>query len=270
MMDPFLLVLLTYWTTSFYKNTHVQAIQSELSSTNAYYNGQLDAKATEIRGFEKTLADEREQKRQQEAFNQRLLTEKTSLDEQLAYFHSLPQNVLTLYSNLTSLASNQPNELHLLTEAFTNLIHGMEAERPRFQVIANGTLLKPLTIVPLNQSRSISFSIANLSEVTAEQLSVHFEASISGTNWIAEHWVTIGARGRMSENGFEPTAAPLTFYSFIADKPLAGNSSFFTTPLTLKTNFQTLRMVDVLLTVYSSKSKNHTYNIILEIPPISQ
>lgn len=270
-----LVTLLMYGTwglTSCHYTNRIAKIKDNNNATNSFLSGKLEQSTTDKAAAEnrllETTAALNDVKRDRDAEVLRLTTEKESLSQQLTFIHTLPQQAQNVYSNLAYFASTEPTNRQYLTEfaaLFTNALHAMELERPQFSLAVNEltlsnnhvliaspyqTGISNMNVLFVNRAREFTLEVRNLSQATADQVSIDFTSVISGTNWIADGW--------MPQPGPEHT----THYYIMHDKPLASGSRFLAPILRLKTNVTDI-LVPVELLVFSSKSKSHKFSCIL-------
>jgi hypothetical protein len=230
---------------------------------NAQLRGVNSQQTQQIHNLENSLADVKanaiDAKRTAEAERNRLTTENASLQQRVTYVETLPQNVLTLVSNMQALQSIQPTNylrfnalLEQLREDFTNSPYLNAIDKPALSLTLNGSPISEPFMYPLGTNRELTLQVSNSGNATRPHLTVIASFTLPGTNVNAPSW---RAQPAITPNG--------SSFIVLDETPLANTQSFLAPPLTLR-DVPSVSNELAIISVFSDTSPLQQFHVWLD------
>lgn len=225
------------------------------SSKESFLAGQLAERGERIHQLERLIQTLREQnnnditqlkidsneaKRERDAQIAKLTSERDAAQQRLSYFEALPANVVTLYSNLSSLYPSESTNRQQMASLFhrvesltTNLLQEIQ-RAPLFTFVACDVPLgkDPCITVPLtNDSYALVVSVQNSGNAPADRLTLTVTVPMALNVTPSPGWSQGAA---LQSRGDRITYSSDKVYSVEADHIVPANASVIFQPLTLQ------------------------------------
>jgi hypothetical protein len=194
-----------------------------------------------------------------------LTTQKTALETQLADFRQIPATVPLLFSNVVRLIELQPTNSQQLSGVLVGLqtITNQLAEviaRPTFELSVNRQTVPVGSAFSVNQSRRLVLELRNLSEFTAEQLSIAMllPFAIDPTNVIASPGWRLGVPSTVSKKGMSTRIPTNNQWRWKATEINSGLETYCVDAFEVSTNCPS-GSFDLEIRVFANRSKVEVY-----------
>jgi hypothetical protein len=204
--------------------------------------------------------------REQEHTIGKLTTEKGTMEIQLGDIRQIPAEVPILFSNVVRLIDLQPTN----SQQWFSVLSGLQTitnqladilARPMFELIVNGQLAKNGSPFSVKNSRQLLFKLRNLSEFTAEQITVvmWLPFPIDKTNVIASPaWGHLPIPAMYRINNIDNGIPIYNQWQWRAENIQAGFQVYNVDAFEVSTNCPSGSYV-ITINVYSARSKREEY-----------
>jgi len=135
---------------------------------------------------------------------------------------------------------------------------------PQFELLFNAAIAKNNTVIQLDKSRTFRIGVLNLSEITAENLTVRFSGQLKETNVTTKDWIAVGESGSFENQELKPSGFPVWTTKF--RDSLAGRETWQTWPITVSTNWSQPYFGSTIF-IHSDRSKAHAFNVVFVFGP---
>ena len=246
-----LIGLAVYVTYSIMNSLRQKQVGEKVGEITAVSNDR-DSARRELSDFK---TDARESFRQRDEEITRLENKVNSDEEQLAYWKTVPNGILSLATNIVTLQSNGLANPQELQRIITNSLALMNERRPAFEFREGLKVLTNDEIVFVDTNREFHIGVKNVGAATAAHVYVDAYIDVDESNAVALGWQP-QPRLQMFPNSCH--------FTTMSQFPIPPDTGFFCSPLKISTNASsTLHWIAFY--AHSEDSDNESVGLIIDL-----
>jgi len=178
--------------------------------------------------------------------------------------YELKITILEKSANLPVQSNSPPDKrFEILLERVETLVKALPPD-PQFELLINNTAVPEGAVILLDKSRTFKIGVRNLSEITAENVTVRFGGQLNVTNVTAGDWVAKGESGTIENQEFKPSGFPI--WTSKSQDSLPGGQFWTAWPITISTNWSQPFFTSTIF-VHSDRSKAYTRHLVFVFTP---